>query len=94
MSMMFYGQNGFRPVRRRAWGKMFGLFIQSGRRKIGYSVEEAAGLAAMEPSAWEAVEGGRVPETAAQLRLMADVLQFSKEQLGAIVFLCQGAWEQ
>jgi transcriptional regulator with XRE-family HTH domain len=94
MCMMFYGQDSFRPVRRKAWGKMFGLFIQSGRKKMGYSVEEAACLAVMEPSAWEAVEGGRVPETAAQLRLMAGVLQFSKEQLGAIVFLCQGAWER
>ena len=45
-------------------------------------------------SAWEAVEGGRVPETAAQLRLMAGVLQFSNEQLGTMVLLCRDAWEQ
>ena len=94
MSIHFYVQNNLRPVRRRAWGKMFGLFIQSGRKKMGYSVEEAACLAAMEPSAWEAVEGGRVPETSAQLRLMAGVLHFSNEQLGTMVLLCRDAWEQ
>lgn len=94
MIMKFYGQDSLRPVRRRAWGKMFGLFIQSGRKKMSYSVEEAACLAAMEPSAWEAVEGGRVPETAVQLRLMAGVLQFSNKQLGTMVLLCRDAWEQ
>jgi hypothetical protein len=75
-------QDDLRPVRRRAWGKMFGLFIQSGRKKMGYSVEEAACLAAMEPSAWEAVEGGRVPEAAVQLRMMAGVLSVQQRATG------------
>ena len=87
-------QDGLPLARRRVWGRMFGLFIQSGRKKMSYSVEEAACVAGMEPSAWEAVEGGRVPETAAQLRLMAGALQFSNEQRGTMVCLCRDAWGQ
>ncbi|MGA2890503.1 MAG: hypothetical protein ABSE51_20885 [Terracidiphilus sp.] len=47
----------------------------------------------MEPSAWLAVEAGRVPETAVQLRSMAGALLFSKTQLGTLVCLCQSAWK-
>ena len=47
-------------------------------------MEEVARLAGMEPSEWLAVEAGRVPETAAQLRLMAAALQFSKVQLATV----------
>jgi hypothetical protein len=47
----------------------------------------------MEPSAWAAVEAGHVPETAEQLRAMAEALKFSSAQLGIVVLLCQGAWE-
>jgi hypothetical protein len=47
----------------------------------------------MAPSAWLAVEAGRVPESAEQLRSMAGALDFSDTQLGTLVLLCQGAWE-
>jgi transcriptional regulator with XRE-family HTH domain len=77
------------------WGRIFGLSIQSGRKKKAYTVEEAARLACMEPSAWLAVvEAGRVPESAEQLRSMAGALGFTNTQLGTLVLLCQGAWEQ
>jgi transcriptional regulator with XRE-family HTH domain len=86
-------QNDLRQANSQFWGRVFGLFMQKGREKSGYSVEEAARLAGMEPSAWAAVEAGRVPETAAQLRSMAEVLKLSSAQLGTMVLLCQGAWE-
>jgi transcriptional regulator with XRE-family HTH domain len=55
-------------------------------------VEELASLAGMESSEWLAVEAGRVPQSAAQLRLMAAALQFSKVQLATIIQICQVAW--
>jgi len=76
------------------WGRIFGLSIQSGRKKKAYSVDDAARLACMEPSAWLAVEAGRVPESAEQLRSMARALGFTNAQLGTLVLLCQGAWEK
>ena len=56
-------------------------------------MEEVARLAGMEPSEWLAVEAGGVPETAAQLRLMAAALQFSKVQLATIVQIRRVAWK-
>jgi hypothetical protein len=38
------------------------------------------------------VEAGRVPESAAQLRLTTAALQFSKVQLATIIQICQVAW--
>ena len=55
-------------------------------------MEELASLAGMESSEWLAVEAGRVPQSAAQLRLMAAALQFSKVQLATIIQICQVAW--
>jgi len=92
MSMTINNQEDFRRVQRLVWGKLFGLFIQKGREKRGCTVEEVARLAGMEPSEWVAVEAGRVPESAAQLRLMAAALQFSKVQLATIVQICGVAW--
>jgi transcriptional regulator with XRE-family HTH domain len=77
---------------RQSWGRLFGMFIQKGRENRGRSVEEAARLAGMEPSAWLAVEAGRVPETAAQLRSIAGALQLTDAQLGIVVSLCRDAW--
>jgi hypothetical protein len=82
-----------RQVNSSFWGRIFGLSIQSGHKKKAYSVDEAARLACMEPSAWLAVEAGRVPKSAEQLRSMARALDFSDTQLGTLVLLCRGAWE-
>ena len=93
MSMTMNNQEDFNRVQRLVWGQLFGIFIQKGREKRGRSLEEAARLAGMEPSEWLAVEAGRVPETAAQLRSMAEALEFSKVQLATAVQICRGAWE-
>jgi transcriptional regulator with XRE-family HTH domain len=90
--MQINGQNDLCQASSPFWGRIFGLSIRSGREKKAYSVEEAARLSGMEPSAWLAVEAGRVPETAAQLRPMAGTLGFSNAQLGTLVCLCQSAW--
>jgi len=93
MSMTINNQEDFRRVQRLVWGKLFGLSIQKGRENRGCSVEEVARLAGMKLSEWLAVEAGRVPESAAQLRLMAAALQFSKVQLATIIQICQVAWK-
>jgi len=49
MCMMIRNQHDLRLASRQIWGRMFGLFIQKGREKKGYSVEQAARLACMEP---------------------------------------------
>jgi len=94
MSMRINYQNDFRQTNSSFWGRIFGLSFQSGRKKKAYSVEEAARLAGMAPSAWLAVEAGCVPESVEQLCSMAGALDFRDAQLGALVLLCQGAWEQ
>jgi len=94
MSMIIICPDDPRQANSSFWGRIFGLSIQSGRKKKAYSVDEAARLACMEPSAWLAVEAGRVPESAEQLRSMAGALGFTNAQLGTLVLLCQGAWEQ
>jgi len=94
MSMVINNQEDFNRVNRQVWGQLFGLFIQRGREKGSRSVEEAAGVAGMEQSEWLAVEAGRVPETAAQLRSMADALEFSDAQLANVTCLCRDAWKK
>ncbi len=93
MSMMIRNQHDLSLARRQIWGRMFGLFIQKGREKKGYSVEQAARLACMEPAVWTACEAGRVPETAAELRSMARALEFSEVQFDNVLRLCRDAWE-
>jgi transcriptional regulator with XRE-family HTH domain len=92
MSMIVCSQDDFGRVNRRVWGRLFGLFIQKGREKKGFSVEQVAGLAGLEASAWAAFEAGRVPETVVQLRSMAGALEFSDVQLATMVQLCRDAW--
>ena len=94
MSMTINNQEDFDRVNRQVWGQLFGLFIQKGREKGSRSVEEAAGLAGMERSEWLAVEAGRVPETAAQVRSMAGALEFSGAQLANVTCLCRDAWKK
>jgi len=93
MSIRTYHQDNSGRDNRESWGEIFGLFIQKGREKTGRSIEEVAALAGMEPSAWLAVESGRVPETAKQLRTMAEALKLSNAQFGIILLLCRDAWE-
>ena len=92
MSMIICSQDDLGRVNRRVWGRIFGLFIRKGREKKGYSVEDVAGLAGLEPSAWAAFETGRVPETVVQLRSMAGALEFSDVQLATMFQLCRDAW--
>ena len=93
MSMQIKCQETLRQSDNRFWGQIFGLSIKSGREKNAFSVEQAASLAGMEPSEWLAVEAGRVPENAEQLRSMAGALGFSNAQLGTLVLFCKGAWQ-
>jgi hypothetical protein len=92
ISMMICNQHDLSLASRQIWGRMFGLFIQKGREKKGYSVEQAARLACMEPSAWVACEDGQVPETAERLRSMARALEFSEVQFANVIRLCRDAW--
>ena len=89
MSMILWTKRLPPGIRRKAWGKMFGLFIQSGRKKIGFSVEEAAGRPPW-TSAREAVERA---VSRRQLRHAIDAGVLGSAR-ALIVFLCQGAWEQ
>jgi transcriptional regulator with XRE-family HTH domain len=74
-------------------GPAFRPVYQEGPREEGYSVEQVAGLAGLEASAWAAFEAGRVPETVVQLRSMAGALEFSDVQMATLVQLCRDAWE-
>jgi hypothetical protein len=65
---------------------------QEGTREEGLFGEQVAVLAGLEASAWAAFEAGRVPETVAQLRSMAGVLEFSDVQMATMVQLCRDAW--
>ena len=94
MSIIINNQEDFNRVNRQVWGQLFGLFIQKGREKESRSVEEAAGLAGMERSEWLAVEAGRAPETAAQIRSVAGAVEFSDAQLANVTCLCRDAWKQ
>jgi hypothetical protein len=92
--MIINNQEDFNRVNRQIWGQLFGLFIQKGREKGSRPVEEAARMAGMEESEWLAVEAGRVPDTAAQLRSIASALEFSDAQLANVTCLCRDAWKQ
>jgi hypothetical protein len=47
----------------------------------------------METSEWLAIEAGRVPETAAELRSMAGTLECGFERMANLARLCGGAWK-
>jgi Helix-turn-helix domain len=93
MSMMFYGQDDLRPVRRLVWGRLFGQCVGKTREAAGRSVEEAARLAGMEASEWASVEAGFVPDPA-WLRPMADALELGYDRIATMAVLCRDAWEQ
>lgn len=77
---------------RRAWGQLFGQLIQGVREEQGRSLEDAARLAGMTASEWEAIEGGKVPSTREQLVSMAEALEIGWEWMAAIAVLCRQAW--
>jgi len=74
--------------------RMFGYMIQDVRESAGRSAEEAAHLAAMEPSEWSAVEAGQIAVDPSWLRPMADVLEMPFDQMTALVHLCQFSWPE
>ena len=84
----------FAAVRRQAWGKMFGHFIQSARKNQGRSLEDTARLAGMEASEWAAIEAGYVPLDMAMLRPMAAALEISYDEIALLAVFCRGAWEE
>ena len=94
MSMMFYVQDDLPLTRRQAWGRLFGICIEKTREAGCRSVEEAARLAGMEASQWEAIEAGYVPADSTQLRSMAGALECGYEKIATLAFICQGAGEQ
>ena len=74
--------------------RMFGYMIQDVRESAGRSAEDAARLAAMEPSEWSAVESGQIAVDPAWLRPMADALEMPFDQMTALVHLCQFSWPE
>jgi hypothetical protein len=74
------------------WPRLFGIMVQDVREFVGRSVEEAAQLAGMEPSAWAAVEDGEIIVDPAWLHPMADSLGIRYDRMQAMVHLCQFVW--
>ena len=79
---------------RQLWGQIFGQFVQEAREQDGRSVEEAARLAGMKASEWEAVEAGQVPLTWKELDDLAAGLNADRSWIGSLVILCVVAWEK
>jgi transcriptional regulator with XRE-family HTH domain len=92
MSIASSSSSRLSAIRRRTWGKLFGRFIQSAREKESRSVEEAARLAGMETSRWEAVEAGQVPSSLEQLLSIAAALNMDRAEMRGLVVLCREAW--
>ena len=79
---------------RRAWAQLFGMFVQSIRKKTGSSIEEAASRIGMTVEEWEEVEAGALlPNTPDQVRVLAYALDVEWDAMAEIVSLCRGAWE-
>jgi transcriptional regulator with XRE-family HTH domain len=74
-------------------GRLFGSCIEATRMAGGRSAEQTAHLAGMETSEWLAIEAGRVPETAAELRSMAGALECGYERIANLARLCGEAWK-
>jgi transcriptional regulator with XRE-family HTH domain len=78
---------------RRAWAQLFGMFIQSIRKRVGSSMEEAASRIGMTVEEWEQVEAGTLlPNTPEQVRVLAYALDVEWESMVNIVLLCRSAW--
>ncbi len=93
--MCMYTQidNNLSLFRRLVWGRLFGNCIEATRMAGGRSAEQIAHLAGMETSEWLAIEAGRVPETAAELRSMAGALECGYERIANLARLCGEAWK-
>ena len=93
MSMMIFSpQDEMASIRRQVWRRIFGTMIESARKRLDRSREQAATLAGMEPSEWAAIEAGHVPADPARLRAMAASLEIRFEQMENMVLLCREAW--
>lgn len=77
---------------RRVWGQNFGRFIQQARETQGRSIEEAARLAGVETSEWEALEAGYVPIDSGRLRSIADALEMNWDRMVTLALFCREAW--
>ncbi len=80
-------------LRREAWGRLFGLSIRESRKGAGLTIEQAAPLAGIEVSEWEAIEHGYVPQDQNLLRAMAATMEISFDRIAMLVMLCREAWE-
>ena len=93
MSMSIRNQKQFNEVVRKVWGQLFGIFMRKARQNSCLPLEAIALLAGMSTAEWLAVESGQVPDPA-RLSSMAAALGMSPEQMGIVVQICRGAWEQ
>ena len=93
MSTPLFYQDDLLPIRRMAWGRLFGSSIEKARIACDRSVEEASRLAGMEPSQWLAIEAGWVPDPV-QLHPMSDALGLRYDKIALLAFICQEAWER
>lgn len=79
---------------RRAWAQLFGMFVESIRKRTGSSMEDAAARIGMTVEEWQQVEDGALlPNTPDQVRVLAYALDVEWDAMVEIVSLCQGAWE-
>jgi hypothetical protein len=93
MCMYTHIDNNLSLFRRLVWGRLFGSSIEATRMAGGHSAEQTAHLAGMATSEWLAIEAGRVPETAAELRSMAGALECGYERMANLARLCGEAWK-
>ena len=91
MSMIINNQEDFNRVNRQVWGQLFGIFMRKARQNSCVPMEVIALLAGMSTSEWLAVESGQVPDPAL-LKPMAAALGLEPEQMGTMVQMCRGAW--
>ena len=79
---------------RCAWAQLFGMFVQSIRKRTGSSIEQASSRIGMTVEEWEQVEDGTLlPNTPEQVRVLAYALDVEWDAMVNIVSLCRGAWE-
>lgn len=83
-----------RAFRRQVWAQAFGGLIRQIREQQGLCVEEAARLADMKASDWEAVEAGEVPRTWGELFALGEGLKASRSWICTLVIMCREAWEK
>jgi len=78
---------------RSAWARLFGMFVQSIRKKTGRSIEEASSRIGATLEEWEQVEAGTLlPNTPEQVQVLAYALDVEWEAMVEIVSLCRNAW--